>query len=419
MKFKTQSLSTRSAAGGSARWSRGGALVPVLLALVLAAPSPIPAQTRAPATYDPAFVEQILKRLAAQEQELKDLRANPPAEASAEELIRPAAFPKFSFHGFGNIDYVLNSDPADRPNSFVLGQLDFFISSQLSENLSVLSETVVEADPENHFAIEIERLLLQWRPSEYFNLDIGRYHTAVGYYNTAYHHGAWFQSAAGRPDFLDFEDGGGLIPAHNVGFSVSGQIPSGRLALHYVAEVGNGRPYHAAASGRAPVLNVSDDNGYKAVNFALLARPEGVPGLQLGAGVYFDRLTPDGQPRTDELLLHAHAVYKAGPWEILSEGYLVRHTPRGGRAATTPAVFAQVARKLGALTPYARFTFLNASENDPVWRLIGSNGLSYGPGVGLRWDFSSMAAFKVQYDFQVRRNLSDLSTLTLQTCFTF
>ena len=198
---------------------------------VLLTPGIASAQVKAPATYDPAFVEQILKRLDAQEKELKELRAARAAEAPAttDESTRPEAFQKLSFHGFGDINYVWDNDKGKNRDSFVLGQLDFFVTSQLAENLSVMSETVIEADDSNNFAIEIERLLLQWRLSDYFNVDLGRYHTAIGYYNTAYHHGTWFQTGTGRPAFLDFEDGGGLIPAHNVGLSLNGQIPSGQL----------------------------------------------------------------------------------------------------------------------------------------------------------------------------------------------
>ena len=379
------------------------------------------AQQKAPATYDPAFVEQILKRLEAQEKELKELRAARAAEpaTTTDESTKPEAFPQVSFHGFGDVNYIWDNEKGGNRDSFALGQLDLFVTSQLAENLSVLSETVIEAEASNNFVIEIERLLLQWRLSEYFNVDLGRYHTAVGYYNTAYHHGTWFQTATGRPAFLDFEDGGGLIPAHNVGISVNGHIPSGPLGLGYIAELGNGRPYHDPSSGNSPVLSISDDNHYKSFNMALIARPDWIQGLQVGVGAYFDRVTPDGQPRTDELILHAHAVYKSGPWEFLNEGYCVRHTPEGSTGATTPAFFSQLARKFGELTPYTRFSYVNASDNDAVWQLIGSNGLRYGPGVGLRWDFSRLAAFKVQYDFLKRRGSSDLSTITGQVCFTF
>lgn len=399
-----------------------GSFVPSLvLAALILVPGPASAQIKAPGTYDPAFVEQILRRLEAQEKELKELRAanGSGSDAPSDEVAKPDLLPQLAFHGFGDISYRWDNEKAGHRNSFALGQLDFFVTSQLADNLSVLGETVIEADSMNNFAIEIERLLLQWRLSEYFNLDMGRYHTAVGYYNTAYHHGSWFQTAAGRPSFLDFEDGGGLIPAHNVGLSMNGHIPSGSLNLSYIAEVGNGRPYRDPSSGHAPVLNISDDNEYKAVNLAFIARPDWASGLQVGAGLYFDRVAPERQPRTDELMLHAHAVYKSGPWEFLSEGYFVRHTPKGGSASVTPAFFAQMARKFGVLTPYARFAYVNASEHDAVWQLIGSNGLRYGPGVGLRWDFSSLAAIKVQYDLLKRRGFSDLSTLTWQVCFTF
>lgn len=53
--------------------------------------------------------------------------------------------------------------------------------------------------------------------------------------------------------------------------TVSGAIPSGRLGLHYVAEVGNGRRYEP---GVAAVQNISDNNRSKAMNFALYARPD-------------------------------------------------------------------------------------------------------------------------------------------------
>jgi len=46
--------------------------------------------------------------------------------------------------------------------------------------------------------------------SERLSEHIGRrYHTAIGYYNTAYHHSTWFQTTTGRPFLFEFEDKGG------------------------------------------------------------------------------------------------------------------------------------------------------------------------------------------------------------------
>ena len=108
----------------------------------------------------------------------------------------------------------------------------------------------------------------------------GRYHTAIGYYNTAYHHSTWLQTATGRPFLFKFEDDSGILPIHNVGVSVTGIIPSGRLGLHYIAEVGNGR---ASSSPNAePVQNTVDENNGKSFNLRILFRPTGVRGLQAG-----------------------------------------------------------------------------------------------------------------------------------------
>ena len=98
---------------------------------------------------------------------------------------------------------------------------------------------------------------------------MGRYHTSIGYYNTAYHHGKWFQTAVGRPFLFRFEDEGGILPIHNVGVSVQGRIPSGKLGLNYVAEMGNGRT--SRSLDLSPVQNVVSEKNGKSINLALIA----------------------------------------------------------------------------------------------------------------------------------------------------
>src|SRR5258707_10325413 len=70
-------------------------------------------------------------------------------------------------------------------------------------------------------------------------MSFGRYHTPVGYWNTAFHHGAWLQTTITRPDIVRF--GGTFIPIHFVGFLAEGNIPSGGAGLSYNVGVGNGR----------------------------------------------------------------------------------------------------------------------------------------------------------------------------------
>ncbi len=200
-------------------------------------------------------------------------------------LMRIRGFGDVTFHG---------SDRKGDTTSFTLGQLNLFVTSDISERFKLLSEIVFEADTHNAVGVDIERLLLQYSHNDYLNIAVGRYHTAIGYYNTAYHHSTWLQTATGRPFLFQFEDNGGILPIHNVGVSASGLIPSGKVQLHYVAEVGNGR------ASRSPldeaVQNVVDENNTKSVNFAIFATPDAIRGLQVGFSVYHDRLQPANGP---------------------------------------------------------------------------------------------------------------------------
>jgi hypothetical protein len=249
----------------------------------------------------PEFVRQILQRLDQDEGELRDLRqqlaARPAAQNAATNPVPSAAapldkrlekqdekiagleqeltenvtgagktvYPNLQFHGFGDLDYAADSRRAVNvpgnvsgipysvgyygiKNTFYLGEFVPFLTAQLGENTSVLSETALSAGSDNHMTVDIERLYLEQRFNDYFNVDVGRFHTSLGYYNATYHHGVWLQTAISRPTFLQFEDSGGILPVHMVGIDIHGAIPSGRLNLSYHVELGNGMDYAANPS---------------------------------------------------------------------------------------------------------------------------------------------------------------------------
>ena len=319
--------------------------------------------------------------------------------------------------GFADTD-LTGSTLKGSHTSFSLGQVNLFITSDLSDKLKFLSEVVFEAGPDNVFGVDIERLLLSYRFNQYFNLAVGRYHTSIGYYNTAYHHSTWLQTTVGRPFLFRFEDQGGILPIHNVGASLSGRIPSGRLGLHYIAEVGNGRASSSPQS--EPVQNEVDENSHKAFNFQVFARPEALPGLQTGFSVYRDLLTPIGQPSVNETILDYYFVYKGHNYEWLNEALLVRQAPRGpspGPTVNIPGFYTQISKRFGAFTPYFRYQYVNAPLNGPVF--YTNVGLQYGPSVGLRYDLSDFVAWKLQYDYNSLKNGQSYQTVTLQACFTF
>lgn len=327
--------------------------------------------------------------------------------------------------GFGDINLHGDNNKGDT-TSFSLGQLNLFVTSDISERFKFLSEIIFEGGPDNiygattgqanTFSVDVERYLIEYSQNDYFKLAAGRWHTAIGYYNTAYHHSTWFQTATDRPFLFAFEDRGGILPIHSVGVSASGLIPSGALGLHYVAEVGNGRASRTPLT-EEPVQNVIDDQSHKAYNVALFARPEAVRGLQVGFSAYRDLLAPLNMPRVDETILAAHAVFVRPNFEWLNEALVVRHTPFGfPRTFNTPGFYTQVSKKFGSYRPYVRYQYVNASNAEPIFPDIK---LRQGPSVGLRFDASESVALKLQYDYTALRQQPGVSALGMQIGFTF
>ena len=349
-----------------------------------------------------------------------------PSEAPTEmegEMQPEAAAVDFSktllrIRGFGDIDLRGDNRRGDT-TSFALGQLNLFVTSDISEKFKFLSEIVFEAGPDNAFGVDIERYLLLYSHNDYFNLAFGRYHTAIGYYNTAYHHSTWLQTATGRPFLFAFEDQGGVLPIHNVGVSASGLIPSGPLGLHYVAELGNGRASHSPQA--EAVQNVLDENNHKAFNLALFARPDRARGLQAGFSVYHDLLTPATAPAIGQTILDTYAVFVRPSFEWLNEFLLIRDAPTGSRVFHTPGFYTQISKLFGSYRPYFRYQYVNASDNEPVFGPIYNRpvGLQQGPSVGVRYNASESVAFKLQYDYTAFRRQAAVNGLTLQAGFTF
>jgi hypothetical protein len=320
---------------------------------------------------------------------------------------------RLQLRGFGDVRLRLSNEPGT-PSTFSIGQLDLFMTSRLASDLNMVGEVVFEADDENHYTLDVERLLLQFSPSEYFDIGVGRYHTAIGFYNNAYHHGAWFQTAVGRPRLFEFEDDQGILPVHGVGITARGRVPSGKLGLRWIAEVSNGRRYGDAEA----VQVVQDDNGYKAVNVGFLVRPEWAPGLQSGLSVYRDK-PASASGRVDQSIIAAHVVYQSGLFEQLNEVVFVRNTPAGGReTSTTTGIYTQLSRRFNTLSPYIRYEHLDVPLHDPLFAGLGSFS---GPSVGLRYDFRDLAALKIQWDRFTKRPgaANAANSLTAQVAFTF
>jgi hypothetical protein len=334
-------------------------------------------------------------------------------ESTSEPVMDGLTGPHLQLRGYADVDWHA-SDQKGSTNSFLLGQFNLFITSHLTDHASFLSETILEADQQsNDFAIDVERLELIYALSDRLTLQFGRFHTAIGFYNTAYHHSAVMQTTLGRPFLFAFEDAGGLLPIHSVGASATG-IVSHRLGLHYIAEIGNGRD---PRTGVNPVQNVRDDNNGKAFNVGFFVRPEQWSGFQFGVSNYHDHITPPGVPNVSEDVLAAHVVYQNSRFEFLNEAVWLRHTSRdGARVSNTSGLYSQISQRFGNYRPYFRYEYLNVPISDPLYSDIG---LLHGPKAGLRYELNEFTAFKIEFGRTLRRGLDPINSLGTQLAFAF
>jgi hypothetical protein len=384
--------------------------------------------------------QQLLRRLRELEDEVKQLKAQaatPPAPVpvTAAPLPAPAPVaepemptvnevaPRLHLNVFGDVgaqvfDHI--------PDTFEFGSLDLFMTARLSDKVSTLGEVLFIAQSDNSIGLDIERLLLKYRQSDYLTASFGRYHTWVGYYNTAFNKGEFLETTVDRPFVYDFDDSGGVLPMQDVGVNATGKIPSGKMGLNYVVEVGNGRAYGLNVE---PAQNNQDANNSKAINGGLFVRPDKISGLQIGFSVRHDNLTVPG-PAVAETIATVHGVFINSKYEILDEGILVRHNQSGGLIFNTGAFYTQLSRAFRSFRPYFRYQYFNAPGGDPAYIYANANtyappnvttfiGRLNGPSAGIRYDFTEHSALKLQYDRYSLRGLATENGLTSQLAFTF
>jgi hypothetical protein len=299
-------------------------------------------------------------------------------------------FPSLQIRGFGDVDFSA-TDQKGSISGFNLGQFVLHFASPLSEKVSYFGEVSFTAQPTS-FELNVERSIIRYDYNDYFKISFGKYHTPIGYWNTAFHHGAWLQTTIARPEMVQF--GGTYIPVHFVGVQAEGNIPSGWLGLGYNVGLGNGRGSVLSKSGDS-----GDVNSNRAWVANVYARPPSLYGLQVGASVYRDELTPQPGQNFRETISALDIVWTKEKPEFLAEVANVHHRNELTSATwNSPAFYAQVAYRLPWLEnkwkPYYRYEYIHKSEADPT--LVNVLDLS-GSTLGVRYDITNFAAFKAEY----------------------
>jgi hypothetical protein len=317
-----------------------------------------------------------------------DHEAPPPAPQGPEVTQEAETAPHLVLHGFTNVDYGQTDDTTD-PGGFQLGQFVLHMSSALGKKVSFFGETSFTAKS-TEFRVEVERLILRYDVNDRLKISMGRYHTPINYWNTAFHHGLWLQTSIARPSMIPF--GGTFEPVHFVGLLAEGTLTSAASGIGYNVGVGNGRGAVISRAGDA-----GDVNKNRAWLAKVFARPAAIYGVEFGGAIYHDSISAPGKPELRERISSAYVALARETPEIIAEFANVNHRDRlTGMEYNNYAFYVQAAYRFPQaprFKPYYRFEKLDQAQGEPV---LGLEDVRTSLA-GLRFELTTFAALKAEY----------------------
>jgi hypothetical protein len=328
-------------------------------------------------------------------------------EVTAQTEQSQLADPPFRIIGFADVDY--DTTDVHGKEGFSLGQAVAHVIAPLGDRLNLFGEFSATAH-DSEYNVEVERLIIKHDFSDSAALSAGRFHTPIGYWNTAFHHGAWLQTTISRPESVKF--GSLLVPIHFVGALFEGDFPGRDLGLGYSVGVGNGRHSNIARAGDA-----GDINDERAWTVSAFYAPRSARDLKAGIGVYGDRVSPPASIEVDETIYSAYVAFERETPEIVAEYIRSEHDAVVGSGGAD-SFYVQAAYRLSGkaqrFKPYLRAEQIDVDGDDP---LLGGLGLDYeGFTAGLRFDFATYAAVKFEYRDEKFGAMNRESSFLVQLC---
>src|SRR6059058_93991 len=365
--------------------SGAGAAAPVAAAAAppgtLAATQPgVPAAT-------PPDSAQRLERV---EQTVAEMAAS--AGQHAEDLGMP-------MHGFADVGVGNHNPEFPQYQGADIAELDFFLTPRLGSRTRALFELNFEVGSDGSVGVDLERAQIGYQFSDSATVWLGRFHTPYGYYNTAFHHGQQIATSLRRPRFLEFEDHGGVMPAHTVGGWLTGSERLGDEKLTYDLFIGNSQ---RLTDGALEMNNPGNIRGSTIIggNAGMLLSGA-LDGLKVGVDAFQTRiedqdLTPS--PFTRVRSYGVYAAYDTDTWEDIGEFHVFdNHDLTGGTGSHhSDAGFLQIGYRAGRYTPYARYERGSFQQSDRYFPALRHGESYYRNALGVRLDVDLVSSVKLE-----------------------
>src|SRR2546430_12362573 len=330
------------------------------------------------------------QRLARVEQTVTEMAAS--AGQRAEEGM--------ATHGFADVGVGNHNATFSKYQGANVGELDFFLTPRLGSRNRALFELNFEVGSDGSVGVDLERAQLGYQFADSATVWLGRFHTPYGYYNTAFHHGQQIATSLRRPRFIQFEDQGGIMPAHTVGAWLTGSQRVGDEKLTYDAYIGNSQ---SITDGKLDMNNAGNTHGSTIVGWNLRVLLSGaLDGLKVGVDVVQTRRSEeDAPPPAPAPRVRSYGVYAAydtDTWEDIAEFHVFDNDDLTGHTGThrSDAGFVQMGYRAGRYTPYARYERGAFQQSDDYFAAQATGSSYYRTALGLRFDVDLVSSLKLE-----------------------
>jgi hypothetical protein len=371
---------------------RSGAGAAAAATATAAAPQPAaPAATQPGAAA--ATPPDTAQRLARVEQTVTEMAAS--AGQHAEDFGMP-------MHGFADVGVGNHNAEFPQYQGADIAELDFFLTPRLGGRTRALFELNFEVGSNGSVGVDLERAQIGYQFSDSATVWLGRFHTPYGYYNTAFHHGQQIATSLRRPRFIEFEDHGGIMPAHTVGAWLIGSQRVGDEKVTYDVFIGNSQ---RIAGGKLDMNNAGNTHGSTIVGANLGVLLSGaLDGLKVGVDAFQTRILDEDTPApappfaTRVRSFGAYAAYDTDSWEDIAEFHVFDNDDLTGHTGThrSEAGFVQMGYRAGRYTPYARYERGAFQQSDNFFSAQDNGSSYYRTALGLRFDVDLVSSLKLE-----------------------
>jgi hypothetical protein len=312
---------------------------------------------------------------------------------------------QIKFFGQPGFTYSYNKDLKTGSPYFRNGQFIVYVTSQLSERVSIAGELNAHYEvSEEGPSTEVERLYLRYTINDNFALRIGKTYNPIGFWNLNYNLGLLLQPTISRPLVLQPTHDGGVTQTRDVGVMLEGEN-LGSARFFFKAFIANGRGKNGGQQGTPYLLG-------KTISSTGQIGIEPTDGLKLSLSGIYNPLQKGqknefGQTLKDNLsysAISASVTYfnSDKKVEFIAEYY--NHTnsyDNLGSYNADGAILYLGIRNSTKVTPYFYGEHFSHPEGDPFYPTINTqtgqkDGDTRIGSLGFRYKFLPEVVFKME-----------------------